>query len=401
MLTTMKSLRNWLACIFNAHLALLIYPFSGRRERQWVIGGVRGELFSDNSKAFYQYMVREHPEISIRWIAREGSPAAEIIGESAIIKGSIESYLSFYNSEVVVFSDTLNQDIAPGIYAMPLLRYFYNRILKVRLNHGTISFKKKLQTTGITGTIKQQVLRSYDLYIAATPLEVKAMQQYAAKNSIVLAGSARNDCVKQTSTQSKVILIAPTWRTWLVGESNFRSTEFYLNYCGLLSDPTLHATLREKGVTIEFYLHHMMHEHRKHFDYLENDVVKIVDSGFDISKTIISSALMVTDYSSICSERYLLNKPVLFFQFDQERYSNEIGSYIDLKNDVFGVVTKEVSEVVAKIFNTIEQSYPVHKRQRAGDSYFVYFRDQNNCDRIFFAIDERLSDHTTVQTIHQ
>lgn len=377
----------YLRCVLNAHWAFLLYILRPKPTRRiWIIGGVRGELYSDNSKAFHQYLQHNHPRFEVHWIANLGSPAYADLQGKVIVKGSVENYLRFYQADVCVFSDTLNHDIAPISYLLPVARFFYERVLKVRLNHGRISFKKKVRTGGVLQFLRDKILLSYDLSIAATPLEAKVLKEYSKPGSVVLAGSARDDQIDSSLPAKDTILVAPTWRTWLKNGSQFEKSLFYENYYGLLSSGELRAVLKKHSMTLEFYLHHLMFEHVGKFKAIEHDSLRVLGPDDPVAQRIVTSKLLITDYSSICAERYLLKRPVMFFQFDRDRYQAETGSYIDLENDKYGPVFLNTQELICAIDDAAEANFSISEEQSHGEAFFTYFKDKHNCERIFEAI---------------
>ncbi len=375
--------------VLNAYIAFLIFCFIKKQKKSWLVGGVNGELYTDNSKVFYEYLLDNNKEISLYWIARRNSPAYHKAKGTVIEKGSIKNYLYFFKSEVVIFSDTLNSDIAPVLFMMPLIRRYYKKVFKVRLNHGTISFKKMpVSPHAFIQKIKDKILLSYDMSTASTELEVKVMSTYMRKGTVHLTGSARNDNIKDIPLKENVIFIAPTWRTWLYKEKSIENSEFYKNYSKLLSNKEFLKILREKNIKIDFFLHHFLLKFQSEFARFENDIVRILPFSADLFSRIIGASLMITDYSSICAERYFLQKPVLFFQFDRKRYSTEMESYIDLENDTFGDCSLTVNDTVDKINFYLANKFQMSPSQKEGEKHFVHFRDSNNCNRIFKTIKE-------------
>jgi len=381
------SIFTYLIWVFNAHLAFFIYLFKRNSNDIWLVGGIRGEVYSDNSKVFYEFLMSEHPEVRPIWVARAGSSAHRLAKGEVVEKGSVKNYLYFYRARFAIFSDTFNHDIAPGVYLLPIPRLFYNRMFKVRLNHGTISFKKRVAQKGIFRFLRDRIMLSYDLLTASTNLEEKVMNSYARPGSVVLTGSARNDQVVDVPLAERTILLAPTWRTWLRGSSEFAESEFYQVYSTLLSDPKLLQFLREQNIKLVFQLHHLLLTKLNYFIDLECDVVSVERQVELLPQKIIGCSVLVTDYSSICAERYYLRKPVLFFQFDQARYISEIGSYIDLEKAPFGLVIKNVKQLLEQLKIVFSADYEISSKQIEGEKYFVHHKDNSNCERIFRAIE--------------
>jgi len=382
----LRELMFFVRCCFNIHVAFVLYIVRGRlANNTWVIGGIRGEVYSDNSKVFYEYLLEQ-----LAWVATKNSPAYRSAPGRVLKKGSVENYLYFYRSRVAIFSDTFNNDIAPYAFILPLSNWFYRRMLKTRLNHGTISFKRRVKKSGLSKIIRDRVMCSYDLSVASTELEKEVLNTYARKGTVELLGSARNDQITDAAPNN-TILVAPTWRTWLVGNRRFEDSEFFDNYKRLLTSKRLLELLRTNDLKLQIYLHHMLFEYTEKFQQLTSELVSVFDPIDPIVNEIIGARLLITDYSSICAERYFLRKPIVFFQFDRDRYLDEIGSYIDLNRERVGSTVDTVDELVDCIEVHIENDFSVTGEQIHGEKYFVHFRDRRNCGRIFNAIISRLN----------
>jgi len=378
--------------IINAYFAIFSLIFPKKNQKIWLIGGHNAKLYTDNAKVFYEYILKYHPEINIYWIIDKNAPAFSKIKGQKCLKGSIKSYRYFYQAEVVLFSDTLNSDIAPFSFILPIVKGFYSNVFKVYLSHGTIAFKKMPQYKGKMKALKDAIFYSYDLAIASTILSQKAMLGYNIKPSaIVLAGSARHDTLLHLHKTKKVILITPTWREWIKTQKEFKESSFFHHYKLLLSNENLLLYLRTHKITIHFYVHHLFHSYWKEFIDLENDVIKILSPSSNIVDEIASAKMMITDYSSMCSDFYYLEKPVLFFQFDKKRFLRDIGSEIDLEKDTFGEVFYDSPTLIKGIIKTFNTGNTLSNRQKKGEKYFIHFKDKQNCMRIYDAISKRIS----------
>jgi len=359
----------------------------------WIIGGHHGKLYTDNSKIFHQYILNNHPEINIYWVIDKHTTVAveKKIPGKKIILGSIKGYLYFFQAEVTLFSDTLNSDIAPYSFILPFVRKLYHRTFKVYLSHGTIAFKKMPSYIGKIAQLKKSIFQSYNLAIASTELAKKAMINYGIRSeNVYILGSARNDMLQIRHSEEKIILVAPTWRIGVSSLSSFEKSDFFTEYYALLTDKYLQRYLTEQGYTIHFYLHHMFHKYLHLFQELENDSIKILVPHSDIGNEIMSAKLMITDYSSMCADFYYLQKPVLFFQFDKQRFISEVGSEINLNNDIFGDVFEDKNRLVQNIIHSIDKHLILSDKQKQGEKYFVHFTDKKNCERIYYTIQQHL-----------
>ena len=69
----------------------------------------------------------------------------------------------------------------------------------------------------------------------------------------------------------------------------------------------------------------------------------------EINDLLLVTDILITDYSSVCFEFALLNKPMLFFAFDVEKYIEERDFYYDYFNFIPGRLVKTTNEIIHSI----------------------------------------------------
>lgn len=58
---------------------------------------------------------------------------------------------------------------------------------------------------------------------------------------------------------------------------------------------------------------------------------------------------IITDYSAVCYEAALLNKPIYFYVYDYDQYLENRGFYIDFHKEMPGVISKDINEIINSI----------------------------------------------------
>lgn len=86
-----------------------------------------------------------------------------------------------------------------------------------------------------------------------------------------------------------------------------------------------------------------------------------------------------------------MDRPILFYQFDVEKYKEEVDSYIDLDNEMFGDVAYNKDQAVEKLVKIIESGFEVTESQRIARNKFFRYNDNGNCERIYNCIVEKLN----------
>ena len=101
-----------------------------------------------------------------------------------------------------------------------------------------------------------------------------------------------------------------------------------------------------------------------------------------LNNLIMSCKVFITDYSSVCWDVLYLNKPVLFYQFDYEKYKNTTGSYIDMERDLPGDRSTSINGLCDNLQRLINSDFRMsYKYQLKRNLSFRYF-DKNNCVRL-------------------
>ena len=389
--------------LVNMLVASILYPFTKKKfknRRIWLVGGNAGELYVDNARAIYEY-VRSKKEIEEFWVLNENSSIKDKIPGEILIKGSVNAYLHFMNAEVVMFSHSISADIVPFLYVVPLLNKFHYKTLKVFLNHGTVGLKKRKALNAKTEKIVEKMVQSYDLNICDSKFEkdVKSKSWWnVPKKSTFVTGYPRYDKLYNANIRGKEIFFMPTWRPWLKNNvKDIQKTEYFKNIINLLQNETLNKILEIKNIKMTVYIHQLMHEYFDNF----NDVklrknINILPKDAEITKEIMKSNMLITDYSSIAYDYLYMDIPILFYQFDKDEYEEKIGSYIDLNTELFGEVAYTSEECVEKIVKIINNDWKhlenvLEKVERLRPKFLEY-TDKNNSKRVYELIEQKLGE---------
>ncbi|WP_186305329.1 CDP-glycerol glycerophosphotransferase family protein, partial [Campylobacter coli] len=208
-----------------------------------------------------------------------------------------------------------------------LMRYITPRQQFIFLQHGVIKddLSKWLNSKKI------------DLFITSTKAEYDSIandynRYKIGKKEVVLTGLARHDVLlKNNKTNTKQILIMPTWRHYLSGlmignsgirelKDEFKESEYFQKWNLLLDSNILQKLCEKYDYTIVFNPHPNIIPYLKDFNI--PPYVKIANHNESLQELFCNSSLMITDYSSVAFEMAYLNKPVIYYQFDHEEFFN-------------------------------------------------------------------------------
>lgn len=224
-----------------------------------------------------------------------------------------------------------------------------------------------------------------------------------SEKEVVLTGFPRHDnLLNYEFSDDKTILIMPTWRQTVAGRivgagntrtmnESFMATEYAKHWYDVLHSRRLEQLAEKYNYKIIFAPHANIEPYMTMFN-----VPKYIDI-WQASTAIISmqqlfqqSKLMITDYSSVAFEMGLLNKTVLYYQFDQDEvfsggHITQRG-YFSYENDGFGPVVTEEDALLTELENILtNDGNPLEPYLTRMQETFAY-RDTNNCKRVYEAI---------------
>ncbi|MCL1906800.1 MAG: CDP-glycerol glycerophosphotransferase family protein [Propionibacteriaceae bacterium] len=185
---------------------------------------------------------------------------------------------------------------------------------------------------------------NYDLVIASSERNV---EYYAEAFNIdpeklIVASLPRTDVLSDSTTMGEIRGRVELAHPQLVGKKNiifaptFRRT-------GSLDDQ-----VRALANEVNYELYNLIVQVHPLTPLADPDPRTVVIGDFSTLEILSVCDAMITDYSAVAYEMYLLGKPVFFYQFDSEVYETDRGFYTHPR-DFPGPRFTEASEVVAGI----------------------------------------------------
>jgi len=361
----------------------------------WVLMD-RDTQANDNAEHLYFWLKKNRPEINAWFVLRRSSAdwaRLEKRGARLVEYGSFEWKLLMLSAEQYASSHIDKYVVEP----LNAKRYGGRRWRFTFLQHG------------VTKSDLSRWLnpKSLELFITATRPEYDSIVadgspfRFSTKE-VRLTGFPRHDTLLRKRRQVKkpnIILIAPTWRTYLVGKTSndsatraensaFADSAYARHFKELLSSPQLREAAMQHDCEIVFMPHPNTQPYIEHFSLPE--YVRVVNYGVDdIQKTIAETAVMVTDYSSVAFDAAYVNSGVVYFQFDFDEYygggHSERKGYFEYGRNGFGPVVNTTEEVVAAVSEICDNGGPLPVYAERIDATFPV-RDGKNCRRVYNAI---------------
>ena len=378
-------LKELLAMLLCKLLGAVCRAFIPAYRGIWLVGE-RGTDARDNGYWFYRYLRTQHPECRAYYVIAADSPDAAKIAAlgGAVQRGSFRHDLLYYCADYLV--GTHVQPCAPD------LMVHYHLAAKGIRARG----KQVFLQHGVTMSEMQWMHREnlyLDLFVCGAKPEYEYIRDtygFAPEVTRYL-GMARWDHLLQAGQApcQKMILLMPTWRGshYPEGEA-FLDTPYYKAFESLLSSARLDALLEQYGYTLVFYPHIEMQKHLSRFHAPSERVVLADSALYDVQQLLLDCALLVTDHSSVFFDVAYLEKPELYYQFDEadyQKYHYQKG-YFDFARDGFGPVCTTEEALLQALETALQHGMQMPPEYKARTAAFFPLRDTQNCARIYEAI---------------
>lgn len=356
---------------------------SVNKKQIWLVGE-RPDTAQENGLIFFRYILNNKKQITPYYIINEDS----------------EDIANFSYKELknVIFMDTerhynvaLQADAFIGTHDIEyFVPYSIDKInteaKKIFLQHGVMGRKRAEYH-------KYYYKHPFDMVVVSSDEEKKMFEKEFKyhPHEITVAGLPRFDSLfkkmnNNTVGKEKYILVMPTWREWINFSQPFSQSEYFKKFRDLITNKRLQGILRDKKIKLLFYPHYRMQPYLHHFLQLENDVLKIVELGkITVQNLLVDAELLITDYSSVSFDMNFMEKPVIFYHFDEKRFF-ESGILRPIKETFIGDICQEEDLIVNSIESYIDNDFKEKKEIKESKKQVIKYNDNQNSERIYQAI---------------
>jgi glycosyltransferase involved in cell wall biosynthesis/CDP-glycerol glycerophosphotransferase (TagB/SpsB family) len=254
--------------------------------------------------------------------------------------------------------------------------------------------------------------KDFDIFITSTVAEQASVTgdtttyRYTTREAR-LTGLARFDRIRAAGAafppeRRDLVLIAPTWRYWLVDQSDtdthrrvvdiasFENSEYARNWLGLIRSPELRDLAERNGLTIGLLLHPNMQSVVSQVE-LPPHVRLFSFEGQNVQETFARAWVVVTDYSSMAFNAAYIDRPLVYFQFDRDKFfaGGHPGKpgYFNYERDGFGPVVVDIDGAEKAITEAVEQGPNPAPEYSARIAEAFPNRDGKCCERVANAIE--------------
>jgi CDP-glycerol glycerophosphotransferase len=345
-----------------------------KNKNLWIFGAWFGDRYADNSRYYFEYIVKNHPNINAVWFTFNKDIHQLLLrkGYKCICGIRVSSILLCLRAKIAIVCQSREEDLPNFINP--------NVTKVIQLWHG-IPLKKICDDVANVRTEVPVIEKEKYFFVTATSEETKKIFLKAFRNmttKVVVTGYPRNDVLlskNKIMSNRKKVLYMPTFRK--VGESvdilemagiDFQKTNLFLEDNNLSLSFKLHPVSKPANIFLDQI------SRSKSIEYLSNeeDVYTILNQ-FDI---------LITDYSSIYFDFLLLNRPIIFYPFDLDDYSMSRGIYYEYDTCTPGYKADNWDEVLMYIELSIKKDLYHGQRKDALNRFHTYI-DNHSSDRIY------------------
>ncbi len=359
-----------------------------KKKKIWLVCEDKNEA-CDNGFCFFSYLCREHPEIDCRYAIKYNSPAFEKVRSvgKTVKHGSIMHWMLYFCCEYNIGTQKASKPGAAVCYALEVFGIIKSKFIflqhGITINRGEWLFYENTKMR---------------LFICGAKPEYEYVKKEFGypDGHVAYLGFARFDDyhTAEPANRNKVLLM-PSWREWISSKneysnkyedtSDFTKTEYYQKYQELISSPRLAEVLQKYDLELYFYPHRNMQKYIEHFS-TDCERVHIADNKrYGIRELLIDSAVMITDYSSVALDFAYMQKPVLFYQFDEKRFfeAQYAKGYFSYRNSGLGSVVTTLDETIEALDALYARGLSPSDEFLTAHKNFFEIYDKNNCQRIY------------------
>lgn len=363
-----------------AEIVAYIMLISKKNREIYLIGERKNEA-KDNGYHLFKYVRENHPEDRFYYVIEKNSKDLDKIEkfDNIIYYNSLKHFIYYIMAKKLICahvgSCTPDSALCWILEGKKIIKKY-----KIFIQHGI--------TKELIPSLMYSNTRFNEFICGAKPEYEFVKKELGYKDECVkYLGFCRFDNLHDFKVKNQ-ILIMPTWRKWIPSltwsgqdrekcKKEFLESEYYKHYSRLINDKEFINYLEENNMKAIFYVHYEMQGYRELFSTSSGRIIIADDSNYDVQELLKESKLLITDYSSVAFDFAYMKKPIIYYQFDKEKYEKNhyAKGYFDYQGDGFGPIIMNIDKVVQVINNKQEFNNRINT--------FFELYDNKNCYRIY------------------
>ncbi len=383
----------------------------------WVFSGFNQTNYMDNTKYLYEYVLDNHPEIKAIWITKDQDIFQKLTGEGKpVLMAGTAQCRRIVSRAAIAVTDHFKMSDYDAFSGLN------DRTKIVQLWHGVgLKAMGNLQNTTVSGVkfsddilpnerdtamqkrlkkvkylryaFHRELFEKYFILVCPGWERIKQIADpwHIPRQNCFLCGHPRNIHLHSAKAHNGTmnVLYAPTYRWHDWGEKRLVKQ---------LADNGQMIQERMEYLNGELMVRLHPHTWRNHSALLDAIAEKYnrikIDHEKDIYTTLADYDILISDYSSIVYDFVLLDRPMVFFNYDFEEFIKlECGLNYDYEAYSPGIKAITWAEVLMAVEQYAKDPHKDSEwRCRVRDEFYdMSVNDENNSERLVQEIKRRLS----------
>lgn len=249
---------------------------------------------------------------------------------------------------------------------------------RIWLQHGvTMNSYGPAQEIGTTGL---------DCIVASTRQEKRFLSDSTgySQKQVLHVGLPRFDLlIRGATSRRETILIAPTWRKYLVAPSysrnsrdpgTFTGSRYERFYVELLKSEALADVARRHGVRVVFLPHFQVAQSFTASLAGHSQIEVVSDGGAAFRERLLEAAVCVSDYSSVVFDAAFAGIPVIHIPFDEDDFygAHLQRGWFDIRREELGPVARDIPDIVSYVDKALTQPISADETRKRRDEIFGF-----------------------------
>ncbi|MBA4686431.1 MAG: CDP-glycerol glycerophosphotransferase family protein [Candidatus Galacturonibacter soehngenii] len=359
------------------------------RKDLWLICDNENEA-RDNGYWLFWYLTQMRPEQDVMYAINKKSPDyARVKDLGKVVQyGSFWHWIYYLTASKNISSNKGGKPNSAICYVLEVYGLWKNT--RIFLQHGII--KDDIESLHYEKTKMR-------LFVTSTKSECDYVSEIYGypPGWVQELGLCRLDNLHDFITKRQV-LIMPTWRKWIAHPTtdsyqyenieDFTKTEYFQYWNSILKDEVFLKLLRDKDIKAVFYPHREMQQFLDKFEIDDENIIIASWPDYDVQELLKESAFLITDYSSVAMDFAYMNKPLVYYQFDYNRYreGHLQEGYFSYEEDGFGPVCYNKESLLEAIVDSVNCNFKNADKYSKRHKAFFTTIDKNNSKRNYEAI---------------
>lgn len=327
-----------------------------------------GKKANDSPRAIFQEMKKDKRFADYRLVWALQDPEQWDGDEIEIVKSDTYAYFcTALKAKVWITNSSIERGLNFKKKSTICFNTWHGSAIKkmgIDIQSNNESFRSKVNVRADVMLAQSQY--DVDIFSHAFQLPVEQFRCIGLPRNDVLANCTENKVmqVKEKlgiSAEKRVLLYAPTFREYTKGKEKEIVLDIPINL----------EYWQEKLGENYIVLFRAHYEVAKHMEVCSYPVFKDVSDYQDLNDLMIVSDALISDYSSIFFDYSIMHKPMYCFAYDNEKYTEKRGMYINLKEELPCIMHEVEETLITDIMRGTTQTEEKRREIKAFQKKFV------------------------------